>query len=369
MQKKIVHMTSVHGRYDVRIFKKECQSLAKKYHVCLIVADGLGDEIKSGVTIYDVGKSSGRIGRMLRTTRRIYEKAKSLNADIYHAHDPELLPKLMKLQRLGTTKSVYDAHEDLPRQLLSKAYGNKFTLKILSWLSEIYLLYAMKKVNMVAATPHIHDVLSSKSQVSVNINNYPILEEFLAPVESTDIAKDKVCYVGGLFRTRGILECVNTASFLHPEIKIEIAGDRNNNFYLCDLEKYQEQPTINFLGFLNRDEVAKLYGESFAGLVLLHPTPAYTQSLPVKMFEYMAANIPVIASDFPLWRQILIEGDCGICVDPMDIGAIAKAINFLYDHPETVKNMGERGRRLVETKYNWGIEERKLFLFYDRLLG
>ena len=104
------------------------------------------------------------------------------------------------------------------------------------------------------------------------------------------------------------------------------------------------------------------------GLVTLHPLPNYKDALPVKMFEYMAAGIPVIASNFTLWQEIIEGNECGICVNPLEPRAINKAIQYLIDNPKTAQKMGENGRQAVKQKYNWAIEEKKLFLLYEKLL-
>jgi glycosyltransferase involved in cell wall biosynthesis len=100
----------------------------------------------------------------------------------------------------------------------------------------------------------------------------------------------------------------------------------------------------------------------------LHPVINYLDALPVKMFEYMAAGIPVIASDFPLWREIVLGNQCGLCVDPMDPASIAKAIDYLMLHFDEARQMGENGRRAVLARYNWSVEEAKLLSYYKNLL-
>src|SRR5262249_17527991 len=99
---KIVHLTSAHPRNDIRIFLKQCRSLVSGgYNVALIVADGLGNEVRDDVQIIDVGRPRGRIDRMLNTTRRVQQAAVSTMADLYHLHDPELLPIGLQLKRKG----------------------------------------------------------------------------------------------------------------------------------------------------------------------------------------------------------------------------------------------------------------------------
>jgi len=132
MNYSITHLTSAHPRYDTRIFLKECCSLAKVYHVSLVVADGLGNEEKDGVGIYDVGIEEGRFGRIFQTTKKVLAKALELDSDLYHLHDPELIPVGLKLKKMGK-RVIFDAHEDLPKQVMAKHYLNAFTKTILSF--------------------------------------------------------------------------------------------------------------------------------------------------------------------------------------------------------------------------------------------
>jgi len=125
---------------------------------------------------------------------------------------------------------------------------------------------------------------------------------------------------------------------------------------------------VEFLGWQSREQVAALLGRVRAGLVLLHPTLNYYDALPVKLFEYMSAGVPVIASDFPLWRKIVERAGCGLVADPLDPHAIASAIEWLLTHPDEAEAMGKRGQEAVHKLYNWEIESKKLRVFYEKIL-
>ncbi len=366
---KVTHLTSAHPRFDTRIFIKMCTSLAtQNYAVSLIVADGLGDEFKNGVNIIDVGaKSGGRLSRMTKTVRRVYDKALELDADIYHLHDPELIPIGLKLKTRGK-KVIFDAHEDLPKQLLGKPYLNLITKQILSKASALYENWACPKFDaIITATPFIRDKFLSINSNTVDINNFPLLEE-LANTGDWSKKHDSVVYVGGIAKIRGIEQIVQAMDLTH-NVQLNLAGKFSEKDIEADVKKQNGWSKVNELGFLNRQDVSAVLAQSKVGLVTLHSVINFIDALPVKMFEYMAAGIPVIASNFPLWQDIVEGNQCGLCVDPLDPHAIAKAIEYLIDHSDEAEQMGKNGRLAVEEKYNWVIEEQKLFKLYQGLLN
>lgn len=366
---KVVHLTSVHRRDDIRIFQKECKSLIKFGHeVILVVADGLSDDIVSGVKIIDVGYSKGRINRMLHATQLVFLKAIELNADIYHLHDPELLPIGLKLKSRGK-KVLFDAHEDVPKQILSKHYLKPWIRHLIAWGFALYERYACARFNgVIAATPCIRDKFLSINHQTIDINNYPIIGELDSSVLWQD-KKNEVSYIGGITEVRGIKEIVRAMALTRADIRLNLVGEFSDVLFQEEVETYSGWDRINATGLLSRSEVRDVLARSMAGLVILHLTPNHLNALPTKMFEYMSAGIPVIASNFPLWKEILFENQCGICVDPMDLLAIAKAIDYLIEHPDEARQMGENGRKAVISKYNWAQEEIKLFKFYEQILS
>jgi hypothetical protein len=112
--------------------------------------------------------------------------------------------------------------------------------------------------------------------------------------------------------------------------------------------------------------VAAWLGRARVGLVVLHRVPKYVAAYPTKLFEYMAAGVPVIASNFPLWKAIVDEAGCGLTVDPYDADALAEAMRWLLEHPEEAEAMGERGRVAVRERYGWDGEARAAALVLSR---
>ena len=361
---KIIHLTSVHSRCDVRIFIKMCSCLAKEgYNVVLIVADGNGDKKINGVSIIDTGmRKAGRFSRMTRTVFSIFKKAKELDGDIYHLHDPELIPIGLKLKKLGK-KVIFDAHEDLPKQLLSKTYLSKSLKTILSKIFEWYERWTLSKFDyVIAATPYICDKFLKVNPQTINVNNFPIIEEAVNKCIWKK-KKNEVAYVGGISKKRGIEEIILALSYT-KNIRLNLVGTFSNNVFEDQIKKSPQWERVNELGFLNRKHVNEVLSNSIAGLVTLYPTLNYIDALPVKMFEYMNAGIPVIASNFPLWSEIIEGNNCGICVDPKNSKAIGDAIQYLVDNPFEAEQMGKNGLQVVRQKYNWTKEEKKLLKLY-----
>ena len=362
---KVIHLTSVHPRYDTRIFEKMCKSLNKEYEVNLIVADGKGDEIKDGIKIYDVGKAKDRKERILKTTKLVFKKAMDLDAKVYHLHDPELIPIGLKLKKLGK-KVIFDSHEDVPKQILAKHYLNNFLKKILSFGYSRYEIWALKKFDyVVAATPFIRDKFLRVGIKSIDVNNFPKLEDF-KNVKSKFKEKN-LCYVGTLYKTRGIKEIVKAVEDL--DVRLIIAGKFYDEEYEKEVKSLKGWKKVDFRGFVNKNEIKNILENSIAGLVTLYPTPSYIEAYPVKMFEYMAVGIPVIASDFPLYKNFVEKEKCGICVNPLDEKEIKMAVVKIINNIEFAKQMGINGKNAIKNKYNWEVEEKKLFEVYEKVLN
>ncbi|MBN8978394.1 MAG: glycosyltransferase family 4 protein [Rhizobiales bacterium] len=366
---KVAHLTSVHPRFDTRIFRKECLTLHRAdYEVSLVVADGHGDAVVEGVNILDVGMvKGGRLRRMTASANSVYERARALGSDLYHLHDPELLPIGLKLKRAGH-KVIFDSHEDYPADILTKAYLKPGLRRLVSSGFSVFECYACPKLDyIVAATPAIRAKFEHLGCAVVDINNFPLVAEFDEGI-SWESKRTHACYVGAMTSIRGVPELVDAMALTDPSITLSLVGEFTEDATAERAKASRGWQRVREHGFLGRKELRATLAHSFAGVVTFLPAPNHVDAQPNKMFEYMAAGVPVIGSHFPLWREILGSNDCGICVDPGNPSEIARAIDMLFHDQERGRSMGERGRAAVLSKYNWERESSKLLELYGAIL-
>ncbi|HBI72832.1 MAG TPA: glycosyl transferase [Lachnospiraceae bacterium] len=364
--KKICHMTSAHEYNDMRIFLKECRTLHEAgYNVSFIVQHNK-DEVIDGVQILGVAKPKNRKERMLKTTRQVYKRALECDADIYHFHDPELIIVGLRLKKSGK-KVIYDVHEDVPRQILSKQWISIYLRKVISWLVEMLENYAAKWFDyIITATPYIKERFVKINKKTIDVNNYPILSELYISETNWSSSREKlVCYIGGISKNRGIQEMVQALEKSHYFMLL--AGNFESSDEREMLINKDGWRQVIELGYINRAEVKDVLSRARAGLVLFLPEPNHIHAQPNKLFEYMSAGIPVIGSDFPLWREIIESNNCGICVNPFNPNEIAYAIDWLIENPYQAEQMGSNGRKSVEDKYNWEKESKKILKVYEEL--
>lgn len=368
---RVCHITSVHPAKDVRIYYKECLSLARIYCVYLIAPNAI-DEFSGGIHIQGVDLPHKRLLRILHLNR-IYKKAISINADVYHLHDPELMFLGRRLKRRFGKRIVFDSHEDVPQQILTKEYLPKWLKNPVSFVFSLVEKRVLRSYDaLISVTPSIVERLKCINYNTVMITNYPKVEQYssFTTEHSNEFKRSKyVCFAGGISQ-RYLHENV-IRGLEGTDAQYLLAGPAHPD-YLESLKKLDMWKRVKYLGVLDHKDVSTLYAKSFAGIVLLDYSPNvgyHKGTLGVlKMFEYMLAGIPVIATDFDLWKDIINSNECGVCINSHDIKAITRAINYYYNNPDVAREQGLRGKRAVLEKYNWATQEKVLLDLYQSLL-
>ena len=373
MARKICILTSAHPTFDVRIFHKEGKSLARAGYEVILIASGKADGTYEGVTLKCLPIWKSRGDRFLRGATAVYRLALQADADVYHFHDPELIPVALLLLIQGK-KVVYDIHEDLPRTIAYKTYIPRILNMPISRTVELIEDWASCRFSaLVTASPQIASRFSKRNRNLAIVNNYPKMEEIQKP--SVDPFKDRkptLLYVGmRITRSRGAEEMVRAMALLPKDLPADLTlvGNWENPELASSLKQLPGWNRTTFLGLLDRAEVAVELQKAYAGLVVLHPEANYVTSQPVKLYEYMCAGLPVIASDFAVWREIVTKARCGLLVNPLKPQEIAEAMEYLLTHPEEAEEMGRRGFQAIMEHFNWANEEKELLRFYNNLLS
>lgn len=369
-RRRIVHITTVHTADDIRIFQKECRSLARNgYDVVLLAPDPPAGAV-DGVTMVRLPEWKNRLARMTAGGWRAFRAALALRAGLYHLHDPELLPWGQLLRLLGK-RVVFDMHENLPGAILDKGWLPRVVRRPLSLavvLIEGILLMGMPVV--FAEDSYVkHYPRARRSAVVLNM---PLLDELRA-VRPRPRTAPAIGYFGAVSPLRGSLVLIEALRLLKEEglqVDLELigpVGDEHRREIGDRVQTYGLEG-VNVRGYMEPHHGWEIMAGCTLGTALLAPVPNYMRSYPTKIFEYMCMGIPVLASDFPLYRTIVEDLHCGFCLDPEDPRAVAAAVRRLIEDPALAATLGANGRAAVAKHFNWSNEFEKLEGLYGNIL-
>ncbi len=365
---KVVHVTTAHRAQDVRIFWKQCRTLAKAGYNVVFVVPHDGNELIDGVRICGISRSSGRWGRFTKTMYNAYRAAVAEDASLYHLHDPDLVGAALLL-RLKGKLVIFDFHENWEQDVESKDWIPE-RLRSLAGLSAHFIKFLITSSShkLVAATGGIAKALPPLK--TVTIHNYPIVRE-VEPFQRKSYAERLpwVAYTGGVTAIRAAREVVTAMNLLPGDLAAELllVGFVSPTSLLSELSELPGWQRVRFVNWLPRQSLIELLSQARVGLALYLPLPNHIEAEPNKIFEYMLYGLPIIASDFPLWRHLISDEGCGLVVDPTEPESIAGAIEWMLRHPQEAEVMGNRGREVALSKYNWENEEPKLLALYQEL--
>jgi len=306
---------------------------------------------------------------MTRTVLDVLKRAIQENGDLYHLHDPELLPSGLILKMLGK-RVVFDSHEHVVKDILTKPWMPAEVRRIVALFYGGFQQFATRFLDgVVVATDGIAGAFPGRNVVVVQ--NFPRVSDFEVSPEPYRTRPRRIAYVGAITEIRGIFPLVQAMNIIGEDraARLSLVG----SFAPPDLHQRLSREAgwqyVDAYGQLTREEVADRLSQARAGIVTLLYAPNHLDSQPNKLFEYMIAGIPIIASDFPYWRRFVEDHHSGLMVDPENPEAIAGAITWILNHPAEAEEMGRRGREAVLEHYTWESQERWLVEFYESILG
>lgn len=376
---KVCHLASKHKMNDMRIFEKECKSLAKAgFDVTLI---GFGDvaktEVIDGVRCISLFCPIKNNLELLRKRNKMsLETALEVDADIYHLHEPELLPVGMKLKRKGKIV-IFDSHEYYGWQLRDNIHKIKviktpaFLMKVFGNLYIRYEKHVCMKLDGVVqvCTMNGVDYFDHRCQKTLFIRNLPSLSDYTRKTPIDYSQDPAVAMIGGITKERGITQLVEAAH--HAKAKLLLAGAFSPKTYETELKESPAYACVDYKGFLDKKGMVALLEEANIGASTLLNVGQYDKidTLPTKVYDYMSMQLPVVISNTDFAQKMNEKYHFAICIDPEKPEDIADAIKWLKEHPEQAVEMGNNGRKAIEEEFNWEKESEKLVDFYKNLLA
>ncbi len=370
---KICILTSVHPPFDTRIYYKQAKSLAKAGYDVTLIAQHDRDEVVDGIRVVALPRPKNRLRRMLGTTWKAFNRARKQKAGIYHFHDPELLPIGVLLKVFSRGKVIYDIHENVRSELTTKLWLPKVARWPLSLMYRLLEQLSLPFIDEIIIAEDSYIKNYKKRQNVLAIRNYPILS-LLKETADAKNSRPTIVSAGKIAEARGVFELIEAVRLLKPKyenISLKLVGQAYPPTLVGEIDNLRErlglQDNVSLVGGVKHEEIYNIVPRCHIGVAILHPKPNYIESLPTKLFEYMATGLPVIASNFPLWKEIVEGNNYGLTVNPLDPEDIARAIEYLIEHPEEARKMGQNGKRAVMEKYNWETESQKLLDLYEKL--
>lgn len=369
---RVCHIISGYFRDDARVFYRQCMSLKNHgFDVCILTNDGTPNDVQNGIQIVSCTQSPvPRWKTLLFATRYFYKYALEIDADVYQLHSPELLPLGNKLKKMGK-KVVYDAHEDMPAHILEKEWLPTWSRKFLSWCFRRYMNYVFKELDQVI-TPHTHVVknLVSHFGKGVLIANFPVVKGEYIPTQLDYLSRANIfCYSGTVYKYSN-QQMIANAMISAPDAHYHIAGyiDKDQEQALVQAEA---RDRIKIFGRLNKFDLANFYRNAVAGVAIYDYKLNLGDRLGSygtnKIFEYMEAGLPIICTDYELWKDIINRYNCGICIKPGDTASLVQAMIKIMTDKSLAFEMGRNGRRAVENEFNWSSEEKKYCQLFQKL--
>jgi glycosyltransferase involved in cell wall biosynthesis len=376
--KKICHIGPGQPVHHMRIFHRFCWSMAEAGHHVELIAHDEGDAQDCGrIRIHDLGPLGSstlrwKLGSRIARNLKAYCLAVRTRADLYFFYSPEFIPFGLLLKWVSGKPVVFDCMEDFVSYALERPGIPNALRSTVAFIVGRSFRFAAQHLDFVTVADHgTEDQFQEHASNTATIFNFPRRDIFppLPHGHSGDYDFDLVYHGTSLRCYLEILLAVDQQLLrLGKPVTWYLFGTFDDLEWLqIELDRLGAKPRFSIGGQIPHNRIFAEVQRARIGIIPLPALPKYLNNIPQKLFEYMALGLPVVLSDLPPSRLFVAGHSVAIMVDPNDPAAYANAIVKLLDDPNLCKAMGRHGRQLVEQKYNWETESKKLISLVNAL--
>lgn len=368
---------------DTRV-EREAHTLIGAGYQVTIVADAAPGlplrEEREGVVVRRIPRRGRNIPglRFLAHARRLRRAVERTRPDVVHAHDADALQSAGPAAARLKVPLVYDSHE-LWLGRTARGRSRLYDLLNRAWYSFVERRYARRAALVIVANPGVAPELERRYGIRGvrHVANYPVEAE---PVATRDLRTlpaaaaipaeaPIVLYLGAVMAHRGVEEVVAALTDVAGAHLVCLgAAGPHVDVVRAEVARHGVGQRVHLVPPVPSEEVVPYAGSASVGVSLVQPASlSYRLALPNKLFQYMAAGLPVVASDFPDVRAVVEGSGAGVVVDPTDVAAVARALRELLADPARARAMGDAGQLAVRERFNWAAAADELLRGYRAL--
>jgi glycosyltransferase involved in cell wall biosynthesis len=371
----VCHVSPVRSRLDARTYYMQMlPSVGLGVRTLLIGPHGRNSE-RADVEMVPISMYRNRALRVLLALTAAV-RAGRVTANLYHLHNPELIPAGLILKFTFRKKVIYDAQEDFPSMMLTKTYLPRKIRPLIGKVVRLVEWFAARSFDgfIVADSGTLRAVARTGRSKKLVFYNLPNLEFF--PEPPAGHKQFDFVYRGGLSERAGtfvLLEALRLLVRKGMNVRLLLFGyvdtEQTRSLIQAHINKLDLNSHIVLGGRIDHSEMARTLSQAMIAVSPLMAIPKFLRNIPVKVFECWACGLPVVCSDLPPIRPFFKNNEYGLLVPPGDSVALANAMEYLSKNPQDAQRMGIAGRKAVVERCNNAREIHKLLSFYSQILS
>jgi glycosyltransferase involved in cell wall biosynthesis len=373
---RICFVTSIHPDFDARVWKYAVMAIGRGHIVHLVcpwqVPDG---EVRDGVTLHSFDRARSRATRPLANLFSLARKLRPLlsQVDVVHFHDIDILPWMAGLALFKPV--VYDCHENYPDEMMVREWVPRPCRRALSYTVRVVQGMLSRAVrNVVFVVPEQQEDFPCAALHTTIIRNYASTELLHRVVTDYSSRPDAVVFIGSNYEANGTFLFLTIAERMLTRrsgvrfIMADRWADSTTRARALEFIRTRRLENVSIVPNVSPQKIVEHLNSATIGISADLRVAQRIKALPTKLFEYMVAGLPVVASDLPNSISLARQTGAILLCQPEDPNTFVSAIETLVDDRARARAMGQRGQQVFRETLSWESQGDALDNFYHQIM-